>query len=134
MTTTFFPLERLRLFAAEGAVYRAFHHLIAARMVTLLLVPLHQVTGRVDAVVDGCPVPWEEVHAVLEYPAIHPLSHPHKWASLANRINKFQPLLELVGLDPSDCVMDTITPMVNGEERVLRLVHPCGVRLAVVMN
>lgn len=129
MTTPFFPIERVRLFAAEGAIYRAFHHLIAARMGTLLLVPLHLVTGRCDAVVDGCPVPWEEVHAVLEYPPIHPLTNPINW-----NVDDHVQQLEYLGIDPAECEMDHITPMVNGEEKVLRLVHPCGVRYAVVMH
>jgi hypothetical protein len=133
MNSPFFPIERLRLFAADSQVYRAFHHLIAARMGTLLLVPLHLVTGRCDAVVDGCPVPWEEVHAVLEYPAIHPLTNPSKWNGLTQLIDEVQQL-EHLGIDPDECEMDHITPMVKGEEKVLRLVHPCGVRYAVVVS
>lgn len=126
MTDPFFPIERLRLFAADGVTYRAFHNLIAARMGTLLLVPMHLVTGRCDAVVDGCPVSWEEVHAVLEYPAIHPLTNPANW-----NVNDHVQQLEYLGIDPAECVMDYISPMVNGEEKVLRLVHPSGVRYAV---
>lgn len=129
MNAPFFPIERLRLFAADSQVYRAFHHLIAARMGTLLLVPLHLVTGRCDAVVDGCPVPWEEVHAVLEYPAIRPLTNTAVW-TMDDHLQQ----LEYLGIDPDACEMDFITPMVKGEEKVLRLVHPCGVRYAVVVS
>lgn len=127
MTAQSFPIERLRLFATDGVVSRAFHHLIAARMGTLLLVPLHLVTGRCDQVVDGCPVPWEEVHAVLEYPVINPLTRPAAW-----NVDDHVQQLEYLGIDPAECVMDHISPMVNGDpDKVLRLTHPSGVRYAV---
>ena len=129
MTAHFFPIERLRLFSANGQVYRAFHHLLAARMGSLLLVPLHLVLGRCDAVIDGCPVPWEEVHAVLDYPAVNPLTNPAKW-DIDDHVAQFGYL----GIAPAECVLDYITPMVGGEEKVLRLVHPCGVRYAVAMG
>lgn len=135
MTAHFFPLEHLRLFAADGQVYRAFGHLIAARMGTLLMVPLRLVTGPFHlpdgkpALVDGCPVPHEEVFAVLQYQVTNPLTHPAKW-----NVDDYIEQLEYLGIDTSACALDTITPMVNGEEKVLRLVHPCGVRYAVVMS
>lgn len=128
MTAPFFPVDRLRLFATDGQLYRAFDNLIAARMGTLLLVPFHLVIGRCDEVLDGCPVPWEDVFAVLEYPVIHPLTNPSSW-NMDNHIQQ----LEYMGIDPAVCEMDYITPMVGGEEKVLRLVHPCGVRYAVVV-
>lgn len=128
MTDPFFPIERLRLFATDGQVYRAFDHLIAARMGTLLLVPMHMVTGRCDAVVDGCPVPWEEVHAVLEYPSNFNPSQP---THVGGGDDDFVQQLEYLGIDPAACEADHIAPLVNGTEKVLRLVHPCGVRYAV---
>lgn len=39
--------------------------------------------------------------------------------------------LQYLGIDPEDCEFDHITPMVHGEEKVLRLVHPSGIRYAV---
>lgn len=129
MTEPFFPIERLRLFSADGQVYRAFNHLIAARMGTLLLVPIHLVTGRFEEVVDGCPVPWEEVHAVLEYPASNRIDPflSHAWNDELQQV-------EYLGIAAMECEMDYITPMVKGEEKVLRLVHPTGLRYAVVVN
>ena len=126
MTESFFPIERLHLFSTDGQVYRAFDHLIAARMGTLLLVPMHLVTGRCDAVIDGCPVPWEEVHAVLEYPA----GNAATWQGCDDHVQQ----LEYLDIAPAECEMDHIAPMVNGSEKVLRLVHPCGVRYAIVVN
>jgi hypothetical protein len=136
LTAPLFPIDRLRLFSADGQVYRAFDHLIAARMGTLLLVPLHLVTGPFHlpsgkpALVDGCPVPWEEVHAVLKYPATSPIAPADATLAEFNYLQRFAAL----GLSPAACEMDHIAPMVNGEEKVLRLVHPCGVRYAVAVN
>lgn len=133
MNKPFVHIDTLRLFAADGQVYRAFDHLIAARMGTLLLVPLHLVTGPWHlpsgrpAVVDGCPVPWEEVHAVLEYPATNPIVHAVATLAEFNSLQWFPTL----GLSPAACELDHIAPMVNGKEKVLRLVHPCGVRFSV---
>jgi len=59
-------IDILRGFSADGRLYRAFDHLIAARHGSLLMVPLIVLQGRFDGVVDGCPVPWEEVCAVLD--------------------------------------------------------------------
>jgi hypothetical protein len=126
MSQPFVHIDRIRLFSSNGEVYRAFHHLIASRVGTLLLVPLHLVVGRCDVVVDGCPVPWEEAFAVLEYPATHPLGNP-EWNDHAQQ-------LQYLGIAPDSCEMDHIAPMTLGREKVLRLVHPSGVRYAVVMT
>lgn len=131
MTQPFFPIERLRMFSADGQVYRAFNHLIAARMGTLLLVPQLLVVGRLIDVVDGCPVPWEEVHAVLEYPVTSPVAHADATLAEFNHQQRFDAFC--LGLSPAECVLDHIAPLVNGTEKVLRLTHPCGVRYAVVM-
>jgi len=124
----FIHIDRIRLFSGNGEVYRAFHHLVAARVGTLLMVPLHLVVGRCDGVVDGCPVPWEEVYAVMEYPAVHPLSNPSRWVGGNDHIQQ----LGYLGLNPEDCQLDHISPMANGNpDKVLRLTHPSGVRYAV---
>lgn len=123
--TPLFHIDLLRAFSADEQVYRAFGYLVASRMGTLLLVPFHLVTGRCDDVVDGCPVPWEEVFSVLEYP------RQHIYTALIQD-DLIEQLIHL-GIDVADCELDTIAPMVNGPEKVLRLMHPCGVRYAVVM-
>lgn len=127
MNRHYIPIERIRLFSADGQLYRAFGHLIAARMGTLLLVPDGMVFGEMGAVLEGCPVPAEEVYAVLEYTTKHPLQLERVLGT-----NDHLHQLEYLGLNPSDCAMDTIAPMTLGREKVLRLVHPCGVRYAVV--
>jgi hypothetical protein len=124
------PLNLLSLFSADRQVYRAFGYLIAARIGTLLLVPPHLVLGDLAKVIDGSPVPGEEVYAVLEYPPVHQLTNPAAWPSSNDHVQQ----LEYLGMDPSEFEIDTISPMVRGREKVLRLVHPSGVRYAVVMS
>ena len=125
-----FPIERVRLFSADGLVYRAFWHLVAARVGSLLCVPFHLVTGRCDAVQDYCPVPWEEVFAVLDEPFSGPCDH-----GLAHVVEAMEKVrqLDYMGIDPLQCDLDFIRPMENGTSKVMRMVHPCGVRYAVVM-
>lgn len=122
------PFGLLSLFAADRQVYRAFGHLIAARMGTLLLVPDNLVVGEPGGVVlEGCPVPHEEVYAVLEYKSSHQVDPfaGHAWNDMLQQI-------EYLGINAIDCEMDYISPMVRGEEKVLRLTHPSGVRYAAV--
>lgn len=135
MNEPLFYIDNLRQFSADGQVYRAFDHLIAARMGTLLMVPIKRVkvawhlpSGR-PSTVNGCPVPYEEVHAVLEYPVSHRLDQTmsHAWNDPLQQI-------ERLGLKVLDCDIDYIEPMTNGTEKVLRLIHPCGVRYAVVLG
>ncbi|HQS59941.1 MAG: hypothetical protein B7Y56_03295 [Gallionellales bacterium 35-53-114] len=135
MTPPFVPIERLRHFSADGQVYRAFNHLIAASMGRLLLVPLHLVSGPwhlstgKPAVIHGCPVPWEEVHAVLDYPVnllVDGLEIEIAFSHLFD-LNIFWPVTYV-----HEWTADHISPMVKGEEKVIRLVHQSGLRYAVV--
>jgi hypothetical protein len=135
MNEPLFYIDNLRQFSADGQVYRGFDHLIAARMGTLLLVPIqlvigawHLPSGR-PSTVFGCQVPCEEVYAVLEYPVVHRLDQrmSHAWNDELQQI-------ERLGLKVLDCEIDRIPTMTNGDEKVLRLIHPCGVRYAVVLG
>lgn len=60
--TPFLPIDRLRTFSADGNIYRAFNHLIAARSGALLLIPIslwnfpwHLRTGE-PSTVGGYPI------------------------------------------------------------------------------
>lgn len=136
MINKFLPIEHLRLFSGNGLVYHAFDHFIAARFGTLLIVPPRLVVGDLDeVVVQGCPVPHEEVYAVLEYScesAIlwhRTLIKQAVWLGMNDLVQQ----LNYLGIDPADCEIDQIMPMTNEKNTVLRLVHPCGIRYAVVM-
>lgn len=124
------PIEAMQLFANEGRVYRAFDHLIAARPGALMIVPIRLVTGSVQDVIDGCPVPHEEVYAVLEYQSADPVHCLRSTMPELTQINR----LGYLGFDLYEFTVDRISPMVNGHaDNVLRLSHPSGVRYAVVM-
>jgi hypothetical protein len=56
---------QLAAFSADGRLYRAYNHVVAALHGCVLLVPLYLVRGDLSQLVDGCPVPWEEVDDVL---------------------------------------------------------------------
>jgi hypothetical protein len=46
-------------------LYRAYDHLIAARLGMTLMVPVAASVGRLDPLVDQCPVPWLEATSIL---------------------------------------------------------------------
>lgn len=130
MNVPLFHIDLVRIFSADRQVYRAFGHIVAASAGSLLLIPQHMVDGHgICEVIDKCPVPPEEVYAVLEYPAGDAVIT----LSESDESHEAVQLLQCLGIDPNACRLDHISPMVNGEEKVLRLVHPDGIRYAVVM-
>src|SRR5690606_28254872 len=62
------PLGVIARFAMHGEVYRAYAHAIAADQGMVLLVPIELVNGDLTGLIDGCPVPWEEVTTLIEAP------------------------------------------------------------------
>lgn len=50
----------------DGRAYRAYGYLLSAERGRLLAVPVAAADGWLADAVDGCPVPWDEVLAVLE--------------------------------------------------------------------
>lgn len=67
-----FPISAVAGLSQDGAVYRAYGHLLAYRHGELLLAPVGLVTGDLRRVVDRCPIPWEEVCTVIDAPACAP--------------------------------------------------------------
>jgi len=126
------PIDRLRLFSADGHVYQAFNHLIAARNGTLLLVPPALVLVGGGEIVSGCPVPYDEVLAVLDNPVVtlcdHLLAKTFAWLAANDAVQQ----LNYLGINPDDCLIDQIMSPQSLNTSVLRLVHPCGIRYAVV--
>lgn len=59
-------MNSLLPFSANRRVYRAFGHAIAAESGLVMLAPLVCVEGALTGMVDGCPVPWDEVWQTLE--------------------------------------------------------------------
>jgi hypothetical protein len=128
------PIDRLRLFSGDGHVYQAFGHLIAARVGTLLLVPPVLVLVGGGEIVSGCPVPYDEVLAVLDHPVEivtfwdQSLIEQRTFAEMNDAVQQ----LKYLGIDPADCDIDQIMSPQIRNSSVLRLVHPCGLRYAVV--
>lgn len=120
LTVNFSTMQRL---AHGGTVWRAFDHLLAAAGDRLLLVPIGLMDGDLTQVVDGCPVPWAEVWAVLDAKngyRTRELS-PAQLAALA-------PLVAAL-LPPEGWVADIVPPGAS-VPTFSRVVSPHGVRLA----
>ena len=117
-----FSISAIAAFSSSGYVHRAFGHLVAARHGSLLVVPLPLVTGDLRQVVDGCPVPWNEVWMLIDLP-------PRKPESLAaSQMASAWPDLARVVAD--DWAIDLL-PM-GGRSPAYRLFHPSGIRFAKV--
>ena len=118
-------LATIAEFTDDGEVYRAYVHALAACRGMVLLVPLELVNGDLTELVDGCPIPWEEVIAILESPQ-------HSPAPLADHIQTVlgRPLGYIA---PTHWDVDSL-PVGNLDSgsTVTRLSHPSGIRLAVL--
>lgn len=66
-------MNTLLPFSASCRVYRAFGHAIAAESGLVMLAPLAAVDGPLHGLVDGCPVPWDEVWETLEAEPANPV-------------------------------------------------------------
>lgn len=117
-------VETVARFAGDGRVWRAFDHLLAAGPGRLLLVPVGLADGDLTGVIDGCPVPWGEVWAVVDVPlaAPQPLS-PARLAALAPQAATWLP--------PHGWVRDVV-PARERVPTLTRLTAPDGVRLAML--
>lgn len=116
----------MRGFSQDGDVYRAFGYLILPRHGSILLVPPVVVQGRFGQLVDGCPVPWEEVAAIIERETEPFMLNLVDMEAMERHFNA----LDSLGLDRSGWVFDLIG--IHDERRnVLRFIHISGVRYAV---
>lgn len=115
-------IETVARFAVDGRVWRAFDHLLVAWPGGLLLVPVGLADGDLTRVIDGCPVPWGEVWAVVDAPlaAAAQLS-PETLARLAP--------VAAAHLAPYGWVRDVV-PAREKVPTLTRLTAPDGVRLA----
>lgn len=60
------PLDVLGRFSADGQVYRAFGHSIAAGRDVIVFAPLAVCDGDLTTVIDRCPIPWQEACAIID--------------------------------------------------------------------
>jgi hypothetical protein len=108
-----------------GRVFEAFKHYIVAGDGYLLLVPIAIVSqDQSIEVTPGCPVPVEEVSALLD----EPLAHPRELAQddpLRHRLS---------ALWPDGWRYDLIPVMPRAWRKVLRAVNENGIRYAEVVR
>lgn len=122
--TSQLPLSLLAAFSADGRVYRAFDHYIAAGAGRLLLVPAALAYGDRAAVVAGCPVPVEDMSVLLDAPQELP-------AQLKDR----DPLLRFLRSFAESGWRYDYVPMMPGQRRrVLRVMNDNGIRYAEVVR
>jgi hypothetical protein len=116
-------VEDIRKFSDTGFLYRSFDHLIAAKHGEILLVPIANVYGQLSNLVDGCPVPWEEVTAVLESPGENIVTMYDMIA--------IKPFMELLGPHRYEIFVDHIALYDGHPKNVTRCTHRTGIRYAI---
>lgn len=116
-------VSQLAAFAGEGQLFRAFDHVVAALHGSVLLVPMYRAAGDLSRMVDGCPVPWDELDDVLrvERRAVHAIDFAAE---------RYSPLvMGLAELAPDGWDLDFMN--VRGSQfQVWRFQHRCGIRFA----
>lgn len=117
--------HQLMQFTQTRQLYRAYDHLIAAQHGSVLITPLFMVNGNFSDVIDGCPVPWVEVMAILEDEAL-PFFMEFDQMPLVEKA--MQPVTSIF---TNDWDFDFISLEVEGPQNILRFIHPSGMRYAV---
>ena len=126
--TPFLHLSAMAPFSGDGNLYRAFGQVIAASHGAVLLAPVQIVKGDLTAVLDGCPVPWEEVDAVLSAELDDAIPF-----SLDGAAGYGEALRRMAAITPDKWVAGQISlSPIGGAVWVLR--HPCGLRFAATSD
>ena len=60
------PVSVLKKYSYKGVCYRCFDHVIAVQSGLVVAVPTTIVSGPVQGVHPYCPLPWEEMWAILD--------------------------------------------------------------------
>jgi hypothetical protein len=114
------PLALLARLSADGRVYRAMGHYLAAGIGRVLAVPAHLAAHDDTPVVRGCPVPIEELLAMLAA-----LDAPRPWVVTEDPDRSFLALF-----CEEEWSQDWIAIGPGDDKRLLRLAHPLGIRYA----
>lgn len=122
MIATGVRVEAVARFAGDGRVWRSFDHLVAYSGSALLLVPVGLARGNLMGVVDGLPVPWEEVVAVLS------AEGAEARGLTVEALVGLNPLLAVV-FTPEGWVVDRVPPGPK-VPTLTRAIGPDGVRWA----
>lgn len=113
--------------SSNRRLYRAYDRLIAATHGTVLIVPQIMVKGRFHDVVDGCPVPWEEVYSIIEMPVKPFVMDLASMPAVHDQLYR----LGCLGLDRSQWEFDLIGIHDDSRRNIIRFIHASGVRYAV---
>lgn len=118
------PIELLLTFSESGLLYRAYDHIIAATTFSLLVVPIQHVSGSFKkTVLDGCPVPWEEVLDLIEAEGAD--------TNRASDVSYIWPYLDCLYALHAQMQFDRISLFGNTTKNIIRVTHPCGLRFAM---
>ena len=61
-----FPSNALARHAKNGVIHRCFDHIVAADLGLVVAVPVTLISGCLKNVPAHCPVPWQEMWAILD--------------------------------------------------------------------
>ena len=61
-----FSIMTLAKHSKDGRVYRSFDHVIVATCGMVVAVPMTQVSGSLAELAPYCPLPWQEMWAILD--------------------------------------------------------------------
>lgn len=113
--------------SSDRQLYRAYDRLIAATHGTVLVVPQVLVKGRFHDVIDGCPVPWEEVYSIIELPVKPFVMDLASMPAVHAQLDR----LDCLGLDHGQWEFDLIGIHDDSRRNIIRFIHASGVRYAV---
>ncbi|MCB5187409.1 hypothetical protein LG200_05240 [Methylobacillus caricis] len=116
-------IDLLLHFAEDKRLYRAFDHIIAVSSCSLLVVPVQHIRGSFAGVLDGCPVPWEEVLDLIEAEG----SDSNRLSDIAYIWPHLDPLYALY----EQMHFERISLAGNTSNNIIRVSHPCGLRFAM---
>lgn len=122
------PIEQIAEFSATGKIYRAFDHLIAAQMGSVLLVPICLTRGDLLTTIDGCPVPWDEIHDLLHLGRVAVSDFDLDPDAYSDQVTK------LFALSREGWTLDVISINRHPAGRAWRFCHISGIRYAVVAD
>lgn len=117
------PLALLARLSADGRVYLAMHHYLAAGVGRVLALPQRLAARDGTPIVPGCPVPIEELVAMLAT-----IDDAQPWIVTEDPDRSYLALFaeegwsqDWIRIDPAAC-----------GPRLLRFTHPLGIRCAEV--
>ena len=60
------PVSSMLKYSSDGNIYRSFDNIIVVMSGLVIAIPITLITGNLKSVQPYCPVPWEEMWAILD--------------------------------------------------------------------